>query len=48
MLATQTAIGQSPDDADDEGLRRSAGDGDWTAVLQTATLALRSRLTGEA
>ncbi|WP_043145702.1 metallophosphoesterase family protein [Sphingobium xenophagum] len=48
MLATQTAIGQSPDDADDEGLRRSAGDGDWTAVLQTATLALRSRLTGDA
>lgn len=48
MLATQTATGQSPDDADDEGLRLFAGDGDWTAVLQTATLALRSRLTGEA
>ena len=49
LLATQSALGQSPpDEADDEGLWRSARDGDWTTVLQKATLALRSRLTGEA
>ncbi|MBB5684962.1 metallophosphoesterase family protein [Sphingobium boeckii] len=48
LLAAQTALGQSPEDADDEGLRRSASDSNWTEVLETATLALRSRLTGEA
>ena len=48
LLAAHTLLGQSPEDADDEGLRRSANGGDWTAVLETATLALRSRLTGEA
>lgn len=48
LLAAKTSLGQLPEEADDDGLRRSASDGDWTAVLATATLALRSRLTGEA
>lgn len=48
LLAAQTSLGQAPQELDDEGLRRSASDGDWTAVLETATLALRSRLTEEA
>ena len=48
LLAAQTLLRQSPEEADDEGLRRSASDGDWTAVLATATLALQSRLTGKA
>jgi len=48
LLAAKTSLGQLPEEADDEGLRRSASDGDWTAVLATATLALQSRLTGEA
>jgi len=48
VLAAQTALGPSLEEADDEGLRRSASDGDWTAVLEKATLALRSRLAGQA
>ncbi|WP_417594600.1 metallophosphoesterase family protein [Parasphingorhabdus sp.] len=44
LLAAQTSLGES----DDEDLRRLASDGDWTAVLSTAKLALRSRLTREA
>ena len=48
LLAAKTSLGQLSEEADDEGLRRSASDGDWTAVLATATLALQSRLTGEA
>jgi len=48
LIAAQTSLGHSPEEADDEGVRRSARDGNWTAVLETATLALRSRLTGEA
>ena len=48
LVAAQTSLGQSAQESDDEGLRRSANDGDWTAVLETATLALRSRLTKEA
>lgn len=44
LLAAQTSLG-TPDDDD---LRRSAIEGDWTTVLGTSTLALRSRLTGEA
>lgn len=48
LLAAQTSLGQSVQESDDEGLRRSANDGDWTAVLETATIALRSRLTREA
>lgn len=47
LLAAQTSLGPSSDEADDEGLRKFASDGDWTAVLTTATLALQSRLTGE-
>jgi exonuclease SbcD len=46
LLAARTSLGQLPEEAEDEGLRRSANDGDWTAVLATATLALQSRLTG--
>jgi exonuclease SbcD len=48
LLAVQTSLGQSTPESDDEGLRRSANDSDWAAVLNTATLALRSRLTGKA
>lgn len=48
LLAAQTSLGQSSEEADDDGLRRSASDKDWTAVLELATLALRSRLTVEA
>lgn len=48
LLAAQTALGQSMEEADDESLRRSANNGDWISVLERATLALRSRLTGEA
>jgi len=43
MLAVQTHLGL-PDEGE---LRRSAVDGDWSAVLRTAAIALRSRLTGE-
>lgn len=43
LLAAQASLGPS-EDAD---MRLSASDGDWTAVLGTATLALRSRLTRE-
>ncbi len=48
LLAAQTSLGQAPDEADDAGLRRSASDGNWTSVLETATLALQSRLTWKA
>lgn len=48
LLAAQSSLGLAPQEPDEEALRRSASDGDWTAVLETATLALRSRLTGEA
>jgi hypothetical protein len=48
LRAAQTSLGHSPEEADDEGPRRSASDGDWTTVLEMATLVLRSRLTGEA
>ena len=48
LLAARTSLGQLPEEAEDGGLRRSANDGDWTAVLATATLALQSRLTGAA
>jgi hypothetical protein len=40
LLAAQTSLG-APEDQD---LRRSASEGDWSAVLHTATLALQSRL----
>jgi hypothetical protein len=43
LLAAQTSLGPSEDD----DLRCSANEGDWTAVLDTAALALRSRLTRE-
>lgn len=43
LLAAQTSVGAPEEDE----LRRSASEGDWSAVLKTATLALRSRLTGE-
>lgn len=39
LLAAQTSLGPSEDD-----LRRAAIEGDWSAILGTATLALRSRL----
>jgi exonuclease SbcD len=48
LLAAQTSLGQSTHESDEESLRQSANDGDWTAVLEIATLALRSRLTGAA
>ena len=41
LLTAQTSLGP----AEDSDLRRSASEGDWSAVLNTATLALRSRLT---
>ena len=41
LLAAQTALGPSQDD----DLRQSASEGNWSAVLGTATMALRSRLT---
>lgn len=41
LLAAQTSLGPSEDD----DLRRSASEGNWSAVLGTATIALRSRLT---
>lgn len=44
MLAANTALG----DAEDGELRLSASHGDWSTVLRTASLALRSRLTREA
>lgn len=44
LLAAQTSVGAP----EEEDLRRSASEGDWSAVLKTATLALRSRLTGQA
>ena len=44
LLAAQTSLGP-----DEEGeLRNAAAAGDWSSVLRTATLALRSRLTSEA
>lgn len=45
LLAAQTALGAPAEERDDKGLWGSASEGDWTAVLDTATLALRSRLT---
>jgi predicted phosphodiesterase len=44
MLAVQTSLGP-PEDGE---LRLSAAAGDWPAVLRTAAIALRARLTGEA
>lgn len=44
LLSAQTSLGE-PEDTD---LRHHAGRGDWPAVLATATLALRARLTREA
>jgi exonuclease SbcD len=44
LLAAQTALG--PDE--DGELRNAAAASDWSSVLHTATLALRSRLTSEA
>lgn len=41
LLAAQTSLGPS----EEEDLRRLACEGEWSAVLSTATLALRSRLT---
>lgn len=41
LLAAQTSLGSS----DDGDLRRSASEGNWSAVLGTASMALRSRLT---
>lgn len=41
LLVAQTSLGASEDD----DLRRSANEGNWSAVLATATMALRSRLT---
>lgn len=43
LIAAQGALG----DREDGELRRLASRGDWPAVLQTATLALRSRLARE-
>ena len=44
LLAAQTSLG-----SDEDGeLRNAAATGDWSSVLHTATLALRSRLTSEA
>ncbi|KKC27925.1 metallophosphoesterase [Sphingomonas sp. SRS2] len=44
LLVAQASLGQ----AEDGDLRSLASDGDWSTVLGTATLALRSRLTGGA
>lgn len=44
MVAAGSALGQ-PEEGE---LRLSAAAGDWPTVLRTASLALRSRLTGEA
>lgn len=44
LLAAQASLGPS----EDKDMRLSASEGDWTAVLGTATLALQSRLTREA
>lgn len=44
MLASGTLVG----DPEEGELRLSAATGDWPAVLRTASLALRSRLTGKA
>lgn len=44
MVAANTALG----DPEDGELRLSASQGDWSAILRTASLALRSRLTREA
>ncbi|MBC7673067.1 MAG: DNA repair exonuclease [Polaromonas sp.] len=43
LVAARTSLGPS----EDEDLRRSADEGDWKAVLASATLALGSRLTKE-
>lgn len=44
MVAAQAHLGP-PEDGE---LRRAAAEGDWAAVLRTAAVALRSRLTGRA
>ncbi|WP_294643998.1 DNA repair exonuclease [uncultured Aureimonas sp.] len=44
MLATGTTLG----DTEDGELRQQAIAGDWSAVLRTGSIALRSRLTGKA
>lgn len=44
LLAAQTCLGSD----EDSELRHAAVAGDWSSVLRTATLALRSRLTSEA
>jgi len=44
LLAAETSLGPS----DDRDLRSSASAGEWTAVLDAATVSLRSRLSKEA